>query len=60
MRLTNKYISRSIKFLCHELSRCLTESKEQGSVVIKGVFKKMASVSITWVYIYDKKKRWVQ
>lgn len=40
MRLTIKYISKSMEFLCRELSRCLTERKEQGSVVIEPVFKK--------------------
>jgi hypothetical protein len=61
MRLTNKYISKSMEFLCRELSRCLTASKEQGSVVIEGVFKKNGvSVYNTWVYIYDIKRRWVQ
>lgn len=46
MRLTNKYISKSMEFLCRELSRCLTERKEQGSVVIEQAFKKL-SVCIT-------------
>jgi len=40
MRLTNKYISKSMEFLCREMSRCLTERNEQVSVVIEQVFKK--------------------
>ena len=38
-----------MEFLCRELSRCLTDRKEQGSVVIERVFKNGVSAYNTWV-----------
>jgi len=60
MPLTNKYISKSMEFLCRELSRCLTERKEQGSVVIERVFKEWCLCIKHGCKFMALKKRWAQ
>jgi len=47
-----------MEFLCRELSRCLTERKEQGSVVIEGVFQKWCQcVQHMGVNLWHKRER---